>query len=477
MQTFPNRADIYTVDNIIQSIGNNNYQNDNNHYFINDNNYFDYFPITTNENPFNSNYQIDYNSFVNNTHYGGQSIIYPQNTYQYNNYDYEGIFNEHFYDINNNNNIVHSLTYSFNQPNYNNILNTNQNNQIKLPLFVKDEMQSKINSVIKNNNEQNENNNDTEEKDVNSNKEEEEEEKESNSNREEKDDNNNSEEKVENNNNEEKDDNNNDYPNNEENESNNQNQNNSLILNKSKLLKDFNPDFWTNFYDKGDKFFNYDYNRDDDLINKTIITYDPENIKETYIGQINNKGERHGFGKLIRPDMIRIGTWRNNEFTGWGREIMESGEIFEGKFIKGKINGKGIYKKDSIFYIGNFKNSIKDGKGEIFTNDYHYVGNFINDNCDGKGRIDIYNEAIYEGNFEDGKISGYGVYKWLNGQSYEGEMKNGIMDGYGKLIYENGIIYEGYFKNGKIDGRGTLSNKEGNIYKGKFNKGIPSKTN
>ena len=256
----------------------------------------------------------------------------------------------------------------------------------------------------------------------------------------------------------------------------NQSQSNSKKFYEQNILNDFSPDFWTNFYDKNDKFFNYEYNKGNNSIKKTIISNidpDNENIKEIYKGEVNSEGKKHGFGQLIRPDITRIGTWRNNKFTGWGREIWESGEVYEGKFVDGKINGKGIYKNYNCLYIGNFKDSIKDGIGEMFTNDYHYVGNFINNNFDGKGRIDIYNEGIYEGYFEDGTISGNGVFKWINGQYYEGEMKNGIMDGYGKICYENGIIYEGYFKNGKKQGKGVVLNIYGNKYKGKFNKEIP----
>ena len=250
---------------------------------------------------------------------------------------------------------------------------------------------------------------------------------------------------------------------------------NSIRASKLKLLnEDFSPDFWQNFYHKDDPFFNYEKNNNDKKF-KTRLTTNQENsnILETYIGEVNKKGEKHGFGKLIRENVTKIGTWRHNKFTGWGREIWKEGKIYEGKFINGKICGKGIYKDDYMLYIGDFFNSIKNGKGELFTNDYHYIGNIIDDNFEGEGRIDIYNEGSYEGNFDKGKINGFGTFKWLNGDYYEGEMKNGLMHGYGKLSSIDGNVYEGFFKNGKMHGKGTLRNKEGNEFKGKFINGIP----
>ena len=182
---------------------------------------------------------------------------------------------------------------------YNNYLITNQNNQLKLELFPKKEeknetrMKSMINKLINDYNEQNES-------------------------------------KIEN----------------LEIKENNNKDNLNINSYKSNIVKNFSPDFWMNFYDKDDKFFNYDYNKGYNLIKKTITTNYPNypNIEETYEGEINDKGEKHGFGKLINMSMERIGSWKNNQFTGWGREARKTGEIIEGKFIGGVLNGKGIYK-------------------------------------------------------------------------------------------------------------------------------------
>ena len=219
-------------------------------------------------------------------------------------------------------------------------------------------------------------------------------------------------------------------------------------------LKDFSPDLWKYFYDRDDPFFKFE--EEGYIPNKTtkkISNLDNQNMTGIYTGDINAEGEMHGFGKLVSPNVTRIGSWRHNKFTGWGMEEWANGEIYEGKFVNGKLNGKGIYKDKYNFYIGDFKNSVKHGKGELFNDESHYVGTFKNDKRDGKGRIEIYGQGVYEGDIDDEKIDGYGVFMYNNGDFYEGEMKNGEMDGYGKLNYTDGRIDEGYFKKGIFKGK------------------------
>ena len=209
-------------------------------------------------------------------------------------------------------------------------------------------------------------------------------------------------------------------------------------------IKNFSPEFWRIFYDKDDPFFQSI--PENDIIPNQILN--DMNRNEVYCGEINREGQRHGFGKLINMNTERIGSWKNNQFTGWGREARKTGEIIEGKFIDGVLNGKGIYKDAKLLYVGNFINNTRHGKGELFTEDYHYIGNFNNNEIDGKGRIELYNEGIYEGKFSNGEITGYGVFKFNNGDFYEGEMKEGKMHGSGKLTLENGIIKDGKFIDG-----------------------------
>ena len=115
-----------------------------------------------------------------------------------------------------------------------------------------------------------------------------------------------------------------------------------------------------------------------------------------------------------------MGEWRNDQFTGWGRETRRSGKVLEGKYIDGVITGKGIMKNSNgNSYVGDFNNSKRHGKGVLDTHKVHYEGEFKNDKLCGKGRIVFKLEGhYYEGEFSENEINGYGTFKWKNGDSY-----------------------------------------------------------
>ena len=168
---------------------------------------------------------------------------------------------------------------------------------------------------------------------------------------------------------------------------------------------------------------------------------------------MNENQQRDGLGKLTNDNETLLGSWKKDQFTGWGRSIdNKTGEIYEGRFVNGKLYGKGIYCNNNgkEFYIGDFRNKKMVGLGEIFSDNFHYYGQVWDKIPHGKGKINIYKKGSYEGDFHYGEIDGSGVFKWNNGNYYTGEMKEGKMNGLGKLKYKNGFIEEGYFRDGQF---------------------------
>ena len=236
---------------------------------------------------------------------------------------------------------------------------------------------------------------------------------------------------------------------------------------------DFDIEGWKKYYQPNERFFLYQKGK---VFPNQIIIYNinKKNNLEIYEGDINMNNLRHGFGILTTPNYELKGSWRKNNFTGWGRKTMRNGEMMEGKFIQGKLNGKGIYKNSTSIYEGEFLDSQKNGKGELKTQKYIYKGNFINDQFNGKGSIEFFEEGSkYIGDFIKNEICGKGKFEWNNGDIYEGDMKKGKMDGFGKFIFNDGKIYEGEYKNGIKQGKGKLIYPGNIIYDGYFDKGLP----
>ena len=72
----------------------------------------------------------------------------------------------------------------------------------------------------------------------------------------------------------------------------------------------------------------------------------------------------------------------NDSSNGRGILYYKNGNIkYEGDFVNGNYEGNGkYYNENGEYYIGQFKNSIRQGKGVIYTKDGNvkYDGEFIN---------------------------------------------------------------------------------------------------
>ena len=236
---------------------------------------------------------------------------------------------------------------------------------------------------------------------------------------------------------------------------------------------DFDKEGWKKYYQPNERFFLYQKGK---VFPNQLRIYNPNSKTnlEIYEGEMNINNLRHGFGILISPQYEMKGSWRKDEFTGWGRKSIRNGEIMEGKFVNGKLNGKGFYKTLTSIYEGEFLNSKKCGKGELKTKKYIYKGDFDDDEFNGNGSIEFLEEGSkYTGEFVKNDINGKGRFEWKNGDIYEGYMKKGKMDGFGKFSFSDGKIYEGEYKNGIKQGKGKFIYPGDKIYEGYFDKGLP----
>ena len=207
---------------------------------------------------------------------------------------------------------------------------------------------------------------------------------------------------------------------------------------KPRSYEDFDQKGWTKFYEVNNTFFIIN---DNNIQHNKLKIYNQKDINrmKLYQGDLNLLGERHGYGKYITPYYVLIGMWKNDKYSGWGRESRCNGDTFEGRFENGLINGKGIFmNKKNSKYIGDFKNMKRWGKGKLQTDKIIYEGDFYNDMINGKGRIKFLKNSVeYIGNFKNNKIEGKGVVKIKGGNKYDVEIKNGEMTNVENDIFEN----------------------------------------
>ena len=98
---------------------------------------------------------------------------------------------------------------------------------------------------------------------------------------------------------------------------------------------------------------------------------------------------------------------------GKGKKVFANGDIYEGNFKNGKLDGFGI-----------FISAIKDSKG-VEISAKIYEGEWRNNKKEGKGKLTVHKNdksKIYSGQFVNGKLNGEGKIE-TNSEKYIGKLK------------------------------------------------------
>ena len=220
--------------------------------------------------------------------------------------------------------------------------------------------------------------------------------------------------------------------------------------------------------------FIYPIIEDDKIYIKKKLYYFLGFGKIKYDGEFFND-KFDGVGKYYyENDEYYIGQFKNGLKNGKGIEYYPNGNIkYDGEFVDDKYEGNGKYiYKNGESYRGKFKNGFLHGKGVYYYENGKicYEGDFINDKYEGNGRYNYTNGEYYIGQWKNDKKNGRGKYYYKNGNlCYEGDFIDDNFEGNGKYYYENGEYYIGEFKNDLKNGKGILYYKNGNVkYDGSF---------
>lgn len=90
-----------------------------------------------------------------------------------------------------------------------------------------------------------------------------------------------------------------------------------------------------------------------------------------YIGDWNQKGQKHGMGHLLLPDGTRYdGSFVNGVCSGLGIMNFPDGSKYEGEFMQGWFHGSGIFfRSDGMKYEGEFRGGRIWGLGLVTFSD------------------------------------------------------------------------------------------------------------
>jgi len=191
--------------------------------------------------------------------------------------------------------------------------------------------------------------------------------------------------------------------------------------------------------------------------------------------------------KIIYPESSNRKTYegltQNGSPHGNGLLLYKNGDIYSGSFIRGLMDGFGVFtfSRDHPFnaslYTGQFKQGLKHGNGTfMWTDGKRYVGHFEDGYRSGFGVLYFNKQQQserYEGNFLKSKLHGKGTLYWRNGDIYEGSFVNDLIDGFGVFTFSKKNVYgnkkySGYFKDNQMNGNGTMISNDGYKYVGMF---------
>jgi len=89
-------------------------------------------------------------------------------------------------------------------------------------------------------------------------------------------------------------------------------------------------------------------------------------------------GKRHGQGKYTTTTgQVRLydGEWNMGQMSGKGLLTLNSGDKYEGQFLKSKFHGVGCLNINGIQMDGKWQNGVREGKFTVM------AGNELGDEC------------------------------------------------------------------------------------------------
>ena len=218
--------------------------------------------------------------------------------------------------------------------------------------------------------------------------------------------------------------------------------------------------------------YDADVGIDDDVDPTYKHTFFDDDTGEIYEGGWMD-GKRDGKGIcLFANGLIYEGLWASGVEMGFGQLMTTDRRLlYSGEWMDGLTHGHGTYTfSNGDKYIGDWKEGARHGKGDyIWANGCKYAGEW-KENCrHGKGIFTWDDEhSFYDGEWHNDMRHGKGLLIAQNGFRYDGYWHQNFFEGKGVTVFLNGQEYQGSFKQGLREGRGSIRFSVGGEYEGRF---------
>lgn len=236
-----------------------------------------------------------------------------------------------------------------------------------------------------------------------------------------------------------------------------------------------------------------------------------------YTGEINDKGQAHGYGEMQFSAIVMLSENTNSVDESLidtdvkctrivaanfvDDEISESnvridfvvpGCVKEEQFYKGEylIKGNRIYRNgrgvmrwadgseyDGLWLNDKFHDNRKEFSDSVFLNKsggYKYIGGFEHGLRSGQGMLRFFRPkpASYCGGFSRDQYHGYGTFQ-DDEQSYQGQWNHGLKQGHGhQENLKDGSKIEGTWQDGQVHGKNIqMYHPKAGVFRGEFEMG------
>lgn len=188
-----------------------------------------------------------------------------------------------------------------------------------------------------------------------------------------------------------------------------------------------------------------------------------------YEGDMDLNGCGHGIYTCDNGNVYE-GEYRCGKINGYGTYRYADGNKYEGEWTDAKKNGHGIFRMaNGDEYNGGFKDDMKNGIGNVIcVSGDRYEGEWKEDKRHGEGTFTDATGNVYKGKWKDDKRHGHGSFTFSNRDKYRGEWKDDNKHGDGILVRANGDVYKGEWKNNSVNGHGTFKYIDGSKYEGEW---------